>query len=81
MAVTHQVGSTYLAAGDSSDKSLGKGAVVYTIKAGTGTKPGTIKITANRVMVFASTGAVYGKASGTETTRQMGRSRWPESSS
>ncbi|MDQ6607868.1 MAG: hypothetical protein M3Z06_15145 [Actinomycetota bacterium] len=72
VAVTHQVGSTYIAAGDATDNNLGKGAVSYTITAGTGTKPGTIKITARRVTVFSSTGSLYGTAAGTETTLASG---------
>lgn len=72
VAVTHQVGSSYYAAGNTSDNILGNGAVTYTIKAGTGTKPGTIKITANRVTVFTTTGSLYGSAAGTETTSTAG---------
>jgi hypothetical protein len=72
VAVTHQVGSTYYAAGNSTDKILGNGAVTYAIAAGTGTKPGTIKITANRVTLFSSTGSLFGTASGTETTSTSG---------
>ena len=72
VAVTHQVGSTYIAAGDTTDNILGKGAVTYNIKAGTGTKPGTIKITANQVTVFSSTGTLSGTAAGTETTQADG---------
>lgn len=72
VAVTHHVGSTYYAAGNTSDNILGNGSVTYTIKAGTGTKPGTIKITANRVTVFTTTGSLYGSAAGTETTSTAG---------
>lgn len=72
VAVTHSVGSNYFAAGNSSDKLLGNGAVTYTILAGTGAKPGTIKITAPKVIVYGSTGAVSGTASGTETTLTSG---------
>ncbi|MEO8969660.1 MAG: hypothetical protein ABI355_18640 [Solirubrobacteraceae bacterium] len=72
VAVTHQVGSTFIAAGDVTDNVLGNGAVTYAIKAGTGTKPGTIKITAPRVTVFTSTGTLYGTAAGTETTQPDG---------
>jgi hypothetical protein len=72
VAVTHQIGSTYIAAGDTTDNVIGKGAVVYTITAGTGTKPGTIKITAKRVTVFSSTGSLFGTAAGTETTLASG---------
>lgn len=72
VAVTHQVGSNYYAAGETSDTVLGNGAVTYTIKAGTGTKPGTISITANRVTEFTPTGSLYGGAAGTETTSAAG---------
>ena len=72
VAVTHQVGSTYYAAGNSSDKVLRTGAVTYTISAGTGAKPGTIKITSKRVVVFGSTGSLFGTSSGTETTSSSG---------
>jgi hypothetical protein len=68
VAVTHQIGSTLYAAGNSSDNVLGNGSVTYKIKAGTGTKPGTIKITANRVTLFTATGSLYGSAAGVETT-------------
>ena len=65
VAVTHQVGSTYYAAGNTSDSVLGSGSVTYNINAGTGTKPGTIKITAKKVTEFTSTGSLYGSAAGT----------------
>ena len=72
VAVTHSVGSTLYAAGNSTDSALGSGAVTYMIKAGTGSKPGTIKITAPRVTVFSATGSVYGTSVGTETTNSDG---------
>ena len=72
VAVTHSVGSTLYAAGNTTDKLLGSGAVTYMIKAGTGTTPGTIKITATRVTVFTATGTVYGTSVGTETTNSDG---------
>jgi hypothetical protein len=72
VAVTHLVGSTYYAAGNSTDTILGDGADTYTFKAGTGTKPGTIKISAPRVTVFRSTGSLFGTASGAETTSASG---------
>jgi hypothetical protein len=72
VAVTHQVGSTYIAAGNTTDSVLGTGAVTYTITAGTGTKPGTVKITATRVVVYGSTGSISGTASGVETTSASG---------
>ena len=72
VAVTHQAGSTFIAAGDVTDNVLGSGAVIYKIKAGTGSKPGTIKINATRVTVFTSTGTLFGTAAGTETTQADG---------
>ena len=72
VAVTHSVGSTLYAAGNSTDSALGSGAVTYLIKAGTGSKPGTIKITAPRVTVFGASGSVYGTSVGTETTNSDG---------
>ena len=72
VAVTHTVHSTLYAAGNVTDKALGSGAVTYTIKAGTGSAPGTFKITATRVTVFTATGTVYGTSAGTETTNSDG---------
>lgn len=72
VAVTHSVGPTLYAAGNVTDKVLGPGAVTYTIRAGTGSMPGTIKITATRVTVFTATGTVYGTSAGTETTNSDG---------
>jgi len=71
VAVTHTVGSTLYAAGNTTDKLLGKGAVTYLIKAGTGAKPGTIKTT-GAVTVFNSTGSLSGSTSGIETTSSNG---------
>lgn len=72
VAVTHSVGSTLFAAGTTTDKVLGPGAVTYSIKAGTGSTPGTVKITATRVTVFSATGSLYGTSVGTETTNSDG---------
>ena len=71
VAVTHQAGSAFLAAGNTTDSVFGAGAVTYKIKAGTGTKPGTLKISAH-VTVFTSTGTLSGLATGTETTKADG---------
>ena len=72
VAVTHSVGSTLYAAGNTNDKLLGSAAVTYTIKAGTGSTPGTIRVTATRVTVYTATGSVWGKSAGTEMTNSDG---------
>ena len=66
VAVTHQVGKVYVAAGATTDKVLGSGAVVYDISASTGTTSGTLKITSKKVTEFSSTGSLSGTAAGTE---------------
>jgi hypothetical protein len=67
VAVTRTVGSTLYLAGNTTDKVLGKGAVTYKVKAGTGTKPGTIK-TSGTITVFTTTGSLSGSVQGTVTT-------------
>lgn len=71
VAVTHTVGSTLYAAGNSTDKVLGTGAITYTIKAGVGSKAGTIK-TSGTVVTYSAGGELSGKVSGTETTNTNG---------
>jgi hypothetical protein len=71
VAVTHTVGSTLYLAGNTTDKVLGKGAVTYAIKAGTGSKPGTIK-TSGTVTVFGKTGSLSGSVQGSEATTSSG---------
>ena len=71
VAVTHQVGSTLFAAGNVTDKVLGKGAITYLIKAGTGAKPGTLNVKAT-VTVYGSLGSLSGVVKGVETTLSDG---------
>jgi hypothetical protein len=71
VAITHQVGNTLYAAGDSNDKLLGPGAVTYTIKAGAGAKAGTVKETGS-VTVWGVNGSLTGKVKGTEITSASG---------
>ncbi|MEO6859379.1 MAG: hypothetical protein ABI323_12480 [Solirubrobacteraceae bacterium] len=71
VAVTHTVGSTLYAAGNSTDKLLGRGAITYTIKAGLGSKAGTIKTTGT-VATYGAGGELSGKVSGLETTKANG---------
>jgi hypothetical protein len=63
-AITHQNATTEFLAGNASDKVLGSGAVTYTAKLGTGSSPGTLKITAT-VTLFSKTGSMSGPATGT----------------
>jgi hypothetical protein len=63
-AITHQSKTTEFLAGNATDKVLGSGAVTYNAKVGTGSSPGTLKITAT-VTLFSKTGSMSGPASGT----------------
>jgi hypothetical protein len=65
VAITHTVGSTNYLAGNAADKILGSSAVLYTAKVGTGSTPGTFKVTANPVTVFTKTGSLSGTGSAT----------------
>jgi hypothetical protein len=69
VAITHQVGSTLYAAGDTADKVLGSGAVTYTLKAGA--VKGAIKQHGS-VTVWNVNGSLTGKVAGTETTTSSG---------
>jgi len=65
VAITHTVGSTEYLAGDATDKIHGSGAVTYTATVGTGSKPGTLKVTVNPVTAFFKDGSLSGKGSAT----------------
>lgn len=67
VAITHVVGSVQYAAGNARDKILGTGAITYTIKLGTGSQPGTIKVIAKPVTIFTKTGTLSGTATATAT--------------
>jgi hypothetical protein len=71
VAVTHTVGPTLYLAGNTTDKILGKGAITYTVKAGIGAKPGTVK-TSGTVTVFSTTGSLSGSVQGSESTTSSG---------
>ncbi|MGI8507280.1 MAG: hypothetical protein ACR2MK_10865 [Solirubrobacteraceae bacterium] len=61
-AITHIVGKTQIAAGNTTDKVLGKGAVTFALTLGTGSKPGTI-VAKGTVVVYTSTGSLSGSDS------------------
>lgn len=61
-APTHAVGPIAVYAGDSSDKLLGSGAVVYRLRVLASTKPGTVNISVKKVTAFFSTGSLVGTA-------------------
>ncbi len=71
VAITHTVGKNDYAAGNVTDKLLGNGAVTYVITAGTGAKPGSIKL-GGSVTTFTATGSLSGADSGTEVTSASG---------
>jgi hypothetical protein len=71
VAITHSAGKNYYAAGNVSDKILGNGAVTYVITAGTGAKPGSIKL-GGSVTTFGPTGSLSGADTGTEVTSASG---------
>lgn len=65
-SVTHTVGKTNFAAGDSTDSLFGAGAVVYQLHILT-TTTGKISIKIPKVTVFYSTGSATGSATATLT--------------
>jgi hypothetical protein len=65
-AITHTVGNTNIAAGDTTDSLFGAGAVVYRLHVIT-TMTGKISIKVPKVTVFYSTGAATGSATATLT--------------
>ena len=65
VAITHTVGKIQFAAGNVKDKVLGQGAITYKITVGTGTKPGSLKVSANPVTIFTKTGELTGTATAT----------------
>jgi hypothetical protein len=58
-ALTHTVGKTEFAAGNTSDKVLGNGAVTFALTVGAGGKPGSL-IAKGTVDVFTKTGELAG---------------------
>jgi hypothetical protein len=65
-AVTHTVGTTTYASGNSTDKLFGKGAVTYALHIVPNT-PGTLKLTVPSVTYYYSNGSLTGTASATLT--------------
>jgi hypothetical protein len=63
-APTHTVGSIGVYAGDSTDKLLGSGAVVYRLRVLASTKPGTLNIVVKKVTSYFATGSLIGTATG-----------------
>jgi Flp pilus assembly protein TadG len=62
VAVVHQVGNTLDAAGYTFDKLRGQGAITYQLNATPGAK-GTVKVQGKRVVMYTSTGTLYGTGS------------------
>jgi hypothetical protein len=70
-AITHTVGKTEYIAGNATDKLFGSGAATYNATVGTGSKPGTLSVTA-KVIVFYKNGSLSGTATATITTNTDG---------
>lgn len=65
-SITHSVGATQFAAGNSIDKVLGTGAVTYRIKIGS--TNGKISIMVPSVTIYTATGSLSGTATATLVT-------------
>ncbi len=70
-AITHTVGKLQYAAGNVTDKVLGRGAAAFVLTIGTGSKPGTIGIKGT-VTVFTKTGAISGTDTADVTASSSG---------
>jgi hypothetical protein len=70
-AITHTVGNVQVAAGNVTDKVLGKGAVTFALTIGTGSKPGTIGVS-GKVTDYSSTGSLSGTDTADVTTSTSG---------
>lgn len=76
VAITHTVGKVQFAAGNSTDKVLGTGAITYKITVGTGSKPGSLKVSAKPVTIFTKTGELSGTATATLTVAADGSAKF-----
>jgi hypothetical protein len=64
-ALTHTAGGFDYIAGTNSDKLFGACAVTFKLKTNVASTPGTVSVTAKRVVLFTSTGALTGTGSST----------------
>lgn len=71
VANTPKQGTYVYAAGYNQDKILGKGSILYVIKA-TSSKPGTISVKTKSVTLYTATGSLSGTGSATLTTAANG---------
>lgn len=71
VANTPKQGTYVYAAGYNQDKILGKGSILYVIKA-TPSKPGTISVKTKSVTLYTATGSLSGTGSATLTTAANG---------
>jgi hypothetical protein len=71
LSVTHTEGGLLIVAGDIKSKLLGRGAIVYRVKASPGA-PGSVKVTSDSVTLFTKNGSLAGTGSGTQTQDAAG---------
>lgn len=69
--VTHSEGDDLYVSGDFKDKLLGRGAIVYVTRIGSG-DPGTIHVTARKITIYTKRGSLTGKGEADETLNPDG---------
>jgi len=71
LSANHMEGGLVVVSGDIKSKVLGRGALVYRVKA-TGDANGSIKVTSNSVTVYTPAGSLSGTGFATQTTDAAG---------
>jgi hypothetical protein len=72
VSVTHAEGRDLYVAGDFKDKVLGRGTIVYVVRASPSDQPSTVSLKA-RVTISTTRGSFVGKGSGTQTVSPDGQ--------
>jgi hypothetical protein len=67
-SLTHSVGGLFYADGDFRDKLLGRGAIIYRVRASTGSEPGSVLIKSPSVTIYTKRGSLSGTGQATQTT-------------
>jgi hypothetical protein len=68
-------GGLFYADGDFKDKLLGRGAIVYRVRASAGTAPGSVLIKSPEVTTYTKRGSLTGTGQATQTTQGTGASQ------
>jgi hypothetical protein len=72
VSANHTEGANLYVSGDIKDKLLGRGAIVYVVKAQPTSQPGTVLVKASRVTVFLPGGSLSGTGQATQTLNPDG---------